>query len=352
MPTVTQIRGMLLEEAILHLLRVSGYRTIEQVGSDPTLNHGAAGLEVKGRGGVHQIDAIADYTVAHPFSYPQRLLVEAKCYSDTYPVGIEKIRNAVGVLKDVEEYWVSRGKNGPFKKRYHYQFAFFSASGYTADAEAYAYAQDIYLIPLARSHFIHPLIQSIRSLRSEDFGVESSRRRIDLSLTELRRAIRSAIRDSSDYNSLAKVVHASRAREKLYQIILECQKINQAILAMIARQIPIFLVPSFEIDITWLEDQYRVRIHWDQQGWYLRDANNNRELFSFDLPPTLFELYARQGTLSRADALQLKADFFPTMQAVVTVREQVRVITFNLDMDWLTKLRRQTRKLSNLPEIE
>lgn len=56
---------------------------------------------VKGRGGEHQIDAIADFIVHQPFSYPQRLLVEAKCYSNK--VRLPVIRNAAGVLKDVNE---------------------------------------------------------------------------------------------------------------------------------------------------------------------------------------------------------------------------------------------------------
>src|SRR5258707_15450260 len=106
MADISGIRGMLLEEAILYLLRVSGYRTLEILtpGNDPTI-HGDcySGLKVLGRGGVHQIDAIADFTITLPFSYPHRLLVEAKCYSDDRPIGIEFVRNAVGVLKDVGE---------------------------------------------------------------------------------------------------------------------------------------------------------------------------------------------------------------------------------------------------------
>src|SRR5438132_1408993 len=110
MATISGIRGMLLEEAILYLLRVSGYRTVEQADPhDTTLTGNCySGLKVSGRGGVHQIDAIADMAIATPFTYAQRLLVEAKCYADTTPVRIEIVRNAVGVLKDVGEYWVTR----------------------------------------------------------------------------------------------------------------------------------------------------------------------------------------------------------------------------------------------------
>ena len=49
---------------------------------DPTLSEGPAGLNVLGRGGKHQIDTIADLRIDQPFSNPQRLLVEAKAYSE------------------------------------------------------------------------------------------------------------------------------------------------------------------------------------------------------------------------------------------------------------------------------
>jgi hypothetical protein len=75
MPTVAQIHGMLLEEALLHLLRFSGYRPVMSNGADPTLRQGTAGLEVLGRGEHHQIDAIADFTIPQPFVNPARLLI-------------------------------------------------------------------------------------------------------------------------------------------------------------------------------------------------------------------------------------------------------------------------------------
>ena len=110
MMTPAQIRGMLLEEAVLYLLRRTGYRTIDSENGDPTLDSCGAGLQVRGRGSKHQIDAIADYLVQPPFGNPQRLLGEAKCYGQTHPIGLDITRNAVGVLKDVSEYWTPSAK--------------------------------------------------------------------------------------------------------------------------------------------------------------------------------------------------------------------------------------------------
>ena len=61
-----QVRGMLLEEAILHLLRHSGYKTVLTYTDDDTLEQVGAGIAVRGRGSKHQIDAIADFLL-YPF---------------------------------------------------------------------------------------------------------------------------------------------------------------------------------------------------------------------------------------------------------------------------------------------
>src|SRR2546423_13490129 len=98
---------MLLEEVVLFLLRASGYSTIERAGGDATLRDGHSGLEVCGRGGFHQIDAIADFRLGQPFGHPQRLLVEAKMVRNR--VGLPVLRNALGVLMDVAEFWSFHG---------------------------------------------------------------------------------------------------------------------------------------------------------------------------------------------------------------------------------------------------
>ena len=151
----------MLEEAILMLLRASGYSTVANARDDPKLSEGPAGLNVLGRGGKHQIDAIADLRIGQPFSNPQRLLVEAKAYSEDRKVGLPIMRGAVGVLKDLSEYWVTNGPDQPAASRYHYQVAIFSTSEFTGDAQNYAFAQDVYLLPLRGSSFFGPVVTAI-----------------------------------------------------------------------------------------------------------------------------------------------------------------------------------------------
>lgn len=261
MATIVNIRGMLLEEVLLKLLEMSGYRTITDAPSDDeTLRDGHSGMEVFGRGSVHQIDAIADYSIAHPFSHPQRLLVEAKCYT-SQSVGIEIARNCVGVLKDVSGFWVSRG--GIPKKRCHYQYALFSASGYTEVAQRYAFAHDIYLIPVQQSRVLSPLVTAIKDLSHEDFGVTSWNSNIQVDMKELRRAIRKILRDSIPFieihttlpDILERLDTRTDALERLSHICNLCNQRSGALLAMIMNQFPVFLVPSKDNIIRSLQQQ-------------------------------------------------------------------------------------------------
>lgn len=347
MATIHQIRGMLLEEVLLYLLRSTGYKTVEQPGNDPTLRSGRAGLEVMGRGSSHQIDAIADFRIPQPFSNPQRLLVEAKCYSPRYPTSLEIARNAVGVLKDVSEYWVvphsggttlvnesAQQASGP-RSRYHYQYALFSASGFTKDAQNYAYAQDIYLIPLEKSRFISDIIGAIRSFSYSDFGPPYSRS-IKLDFHLFRMAIRSTLkhRESSGFMDLPEPV-----REKVRILLNLLDRVGGSFLAMLGNSFPVFLVPNRQIRIQeFSRDRYNVEIHWDQESWLFREESGLFE-FSFNLPLDLFKLYAENGVLSRSRALDLKADNLKNTVLYLCTDNRFRVINLRLDTDWLRRLR-------------
>ena len=343
MATISGIRGMLLEEAVLYLLRISGYRTLEKVDpSDVTITGDCySGLKVAGRGGRHQIDAIADFMLTSPFTYPQRLLAEAKCYSDTYSIGIEWIRNAVGVLKDVGEYWETK-KGLPSKARYHYQYVLFSTSKYSSDAERYAYAHDIYLFPLAKSTFLQSVIRAIRKVTTRSFGV-GSHDTIELKTTDLRRGIRARLRNPEDWQLLEILKNYTEVIPILDAFCRECRRVNGALFATLAGRFPIFLVPSPTLSLDQLQDNYSVRISWNERGWYLSSQGEN--IFSFDLPTDVFEYYAEQGVLSPSRALDLKNDVLSEIQAITVVDDRIRVVTLKLDREWLSSVRDRIRQI-------
>lgn len=339
MSNINQVRGMLLEEALLYLLRHSGYRTVESTNDDPTLFNGRAGINVRGRGGGHQIDAIADFVVQQPFSHPQRLLVEAKCTRKSTELPV--IRNAVGTLKDICEYFVPESNGKPASRRYHYQYALFSAKGYTKDAERYAYAQDIYLITLANSNYFQGVIDAIYAITEE--ALESQGGNLDMSSLrrELRRWLLEPYEDSQDsdfWNG-----YSPAFREQNANIVQNVKEIRYALLATFTGGIPAFLIPAPGFSIETLNGPVSVKIRYDLEdtkSWYL--YRNEEIIFSFDLPKEFFNLYAKDGRLSNRQAINLKRDQMHTIRAIWTEENDVdpKIITFRLDYEWLNEVQR------------
>lgn len=139
--------GYVLEEVLARLLQENGYTLLVRASQDhDALRDGRHGLLVRGRGTDHQADALGELLIPAPFSLPVRLFAEAKFRSD--PVGISDVRNALGVLNDVNEHYATEAMRDFPMRRYQYRYALFSASGFTPDAQKYALAHQISLIDL------------------------------------------------------------------------------------------------------------------------------------------------------------------------------------------------------------
>lgn len=143
----SDLRGYVLEEVLGRLLSRSGYRLLSEAHQDPdALRAGRHGLLVRGRGSDHQADALGDLIIPTPFSLPIRLFVEAKFKGE--PIGIADIRNAQGVISDVNEHFASDAEREFPLRRHHYRYSLFSVSGFSGDAQRYALAHQISLIDL------------------------------------------------------------------------------------------------------------------------------------------------------------------------------------------------------------
>jgi hypothetical protein len=335
---------VLLEEAILYLLRSSGYTTVTAPDNVTTRRAFGGGLQVRGRGGEHQIDAIADFTITPPFTNPQRLIVEAKCYARK-EVGLDVVRNGVGVLKDISEFWAAPDESSIGKRRYHYQYAIFSASEFSLSAQRYAYAHDVHLLPLRRSVFLQPVIQAIMETSrmvgyARSPAVDSRARfrpaaRPDTA--RLRHVLRDALLTHPDG-----VATPEEARF-LEPLISACRRVGTAVIAMIGNAIPVFLMSDPTLDLSELLPFTRVRYTWDEQGWYISASHDGRRLFSFDLPVEVVRLYAASGTLTPPEALDLKATILSNLQAVAVIDGRTQVLHMDLDQRWLAEVRRTGR---------
>ncbi len=196
MATEAAIRGYLLEEAIAWLLRRSGYKLLVDENDDPQeLISGSNGLRVRGRGADHQADTLGELSFVPPFSLPIRLFVEAKFRDET--TGIRDIRNAHGVIHDINENFSRSSPTGRPHRRFRYTYALFSTSGFSKDAQAYALAHQISLVDLSGLPFawlrraVHRTASSFKVLESQMMqGILGAK---PLPIVLLRQAVRVAL---------------------------------------------------------------------------------------------------------------------------------------------------------------
>ena len=155
MITLEALRGYILEELLAKLLKTSGYELLVSAHQDPdALMQDKHGLVVRGRGANHQADVLGELVLPTPFSLPIRLFVEAK-YRRRHAIGLPAVRNAHGVIHDINQQYASAAarRHAVPMRRYQYQYALFSATGFSRDAQQYALAQQISLIDLSSSVF-------------------------------------------------------------------------------------------------------------------------------------------------------------------------------------------------------
>ncbi|WP_344515389.1 hypothetical protein [Dactylosporangium maewongense] len=173
MSSLPALRGYLLEEALAWLVRASGYRLLTNVADDPdgALTSAGNGLLVKGRGANHQADTLGEFVYVPPFSLPIRLFVEAKFRDGT--TGIEAVRNALGVVSDVNENYIQLEPGRRPRRRYRYVYTLFSTSGFSAPAQEYAIAHQISLVDLSGDAFDW-LRSAVGQAAAEVFELEQS----------------------------------------------------------------------------------------------------------------------------------------------------------------------------------
>ncbi|MFD2025767.1 hypothetical protein [Promicromonospora aerolata] len=145
-----QLSGYLLEEVVAHFLASSGYRLLQAADDGKVLKWKGHGLCVQGRGALHQADALGELKFTLPFTLPIRLFVEAK--NTKNPIGLTVVRNAHGVLHDVNENSQVGWGDGSLivrSKQVQYRYSLFSTGGFSREAQEFAYAHQISLIDLS-----------------------------------------------------------------------------------------------------------------------------------------------------------------------------------------------------------
>jgi hypothetical protein len=155
-----QAAGYIFEKVVMKLLKESGYVDVK------------AG-ELRGRGTSHKIDAYGKLSIPTPFTYPIRLITEAKCY--TTSIELHHIRSFLGVIKDISENYIvgmNRIRNTP--ERYLDTGCIFSASPFSRLGQDFAWAQNIFLVSFSGIGEMGSIVGYIRQFITENAEIIKS----------------------------------------------------------------------------------------------------------------------------------------------------------------------------------
>ena len=347
MATASQIRGVLLEEAVLFLLKKVGYRIVRAPNdsldkTDLKVDH--SGLEVQGRGAWHQVDALAEQHQTPAFMFPLRLLVEAKCYPNQR-VGIPVVRNSVGVHKDISENYFSKYRKSGEKAtvRFNYQSAIFSVSGYTKPAIDYAVAHQIFLIEYKGIPLIEPVIKAIERIETDSLTANGSR-----NISSARRVFRDILEDQFPDSHL-EPYFTEQGIEAIQAASRALHRIGGSYFGMLQGRWPLHLLTDSPLPKRlFRDDLVRCRLQGDRDGnWRFTPSNitpENADWFelNFFLPPEIARLMEHHWDDPQFIARE-KSEHFSFISLSGYIGGVWRNVRIELDRDWLNQYLRGNR---------
>jgi hypothetical protein len=337
-------RGVILEELVLHLLTLVGYRIVSP-GEEGT-QQGHSGLEVRGRGEWHQIDALAAFDRTPAFMYPLRLLLEAKCYARGRPVGIEVARNTVGVLKDISENYFTYtplGSAGTAVQvpRFNYHAAIFSTSGYTSGAQRFAIAHQIFLIQYERVPLLEPVVVGLLSLAGQHIlGLDGNEAEISARLrSDIRQMLKegeSAVQGADSALSPDGFAHVRK------NVVVPLLTIEGSYFGMLQGRWPMHLLSRRPLPEAAFagQDEVACRVYGrDSDRWSfapvgLQEGDASWFRLEFDIPAEVvgFVRAARGDPLALAAVKQEHFSYLDLAGRIGGIQRHVRL---RLDEDWL-----------------
>lgn len=347
MATPSQIRGAILEEAVLFLLHKVGYKIVrkpEDSIDSSDLRIDRSGLELQGRGAWHQIDAVAEQHQTPAFMFPLRLLVEAKCYL-SQTVGIPIVRNSVGVHKDISENYFtkhrSRGSHSAI--RFNYQSAIFSVSGYSKPAVDYAVAHQIFLIEYKGIPIISPVILAIKSMDENsltEHGVNN--------ISGVRGTFRNIFENNVNHDDFDRYFTPSGI-EQIQSASNALRKIGGSYFGMLQGRWPLHLLTDTPLPEHMFEnDIIHCRLQGDREGhWKFTPSNRepNQEGWfelQFFLPPELAELMEEHWD-NPNEVAHAKSENFSFISLSGYIGRIWRNVRIELDRNWLQRYLQNNR---------
>lgn len=325
------------------LLENSGYTLITKAVTKnkklyPEFSTRGNGLNISGRGGVHQADALGQFPITIPFNYPVRLFLEAKYFKKTTKVGIEVVRSAIGILADLNTGYQTVQLEGEalLVQRYTYKFAIFSVSGFSIEAIRLAVANQITMIDLSGSEF-STLVQAIDdiSVAIEKFLNNTP----SVKWSKIRSQLQERLFRTTSQHIEARVKDKSALlieSEFVESFISFIEDYGDLYLAAVDSPFSILLKPTnpeqfkqFLMDHR--ESTFSVKIKWKQEEkdlWQVRMNGYKKLTFSFYLPGILKDYIFEDSDIVES-SINTKKTYLGNM--VFYVKNVERFVIFKYD---------------------
>ena len=278
------------------LLEVNGYDLVTSTDND-IVNLPRNGLNIKGRGAYHQFDSLGTFRITPPFTHPIRLFLEAKFYTSN-KIGIDRVRMGIGILQDVNTNYSTVTMTDEELKlpKYNYNYAIFSTSGFTGDAQRLALAHKIMLIDLSSGYyqwirdFINQIVDELffsYSISGDDISSDD--------FNNFKEKFSSRINNLS-YDQLYRWLDFDNLQSVADEFVLTVQNVGSIYIASTKSSQIIALIPDDdkefrdsllknphqEVTITWNENENDV--------WIIRPTGNyDQYRLTFQLPSIIRE---------------------------------------------------------------
>lgn len=346
-----QIRGYLFEVVVRILLRKNGWELLsKQETGRIEIEDGK--IIIRGRGTWHQIDSACLFKRRVPFTFPLRLLVEAKYYAKE--IQKDKIRSFIGVIKDISEnYFINEESN---HIRYTDLGAFFSATGFHSEAINLALAHGIQPI----SYQTNPLMVGVKEaiVNLEENCLQWSRTVGNKNLHGFMTAMEEVLQNDSEGALNEFISKYCRNRDISRSFIIELKQsiieVKTNFFGLTSTGVLLHFLGTEEFPENLFEksDEQRCKIHIKRKESTVEKNGSDSEIlmslqfsedvkkreFFFDVPPGLETVIENSR-----DVLSEKEAIFESISILIKIGNILRALNIEIDKNWLKELKNRSK---------
>lgn len=346
--TPAQRKGYLFEAVVRAILARNGWSLMQNGHSSRYKKSSNYNIELRGRGTWHQIDSPCIFKHHIPFTYPLRLIVEAKCHK--HPVSKAYIRSFIAVIKDISEnYFVDPSNPRPSVEQTRYSDigAFFSASGFNREAINLAYAHGIRTISYRTNPLFVPINEILDMLAEGLIGtrliVKAGGANAFVYRMEKFLLGDEEVDTLIDHNGIGNefvLYHVNALREKMYNIksSLIGSTVGGGLLNLLGEH-------SFPDELFERRDTRLCRVFYENRNnnglpmWLEITDDPQRRRFYFDVPLGLEEVIASGGAV-----LDAKRKYFSSIQVYREINNVGRSLNLAIDQAWINELKQREHR--------